>query len=64
MFFLSNTAYPEAPGGALTDWSIVTKLSSRKRKQATDEMDSLCIYPTVFTNQLSALFCISRLFLF
>lgn len=62
MFFLSNPAYSVAPDGVLTDWSNVTELLNRKKekKKTThrrNNMDSLCIYPTVFTNQMSMIFC-------
>lgn len=59
MFFLSNTAYSVAPDGVLTDWSDVTELLNRKRKEKKhrrNKMDSLCIYPTVFTEQMSMTF--------
>lgn len=66
MFFLSNTAYSVAPDGVLTDWSNGTEPLNRKRKKKEkkknrwNEMDLLCIYPTVFTEQMSMifLFCI------
>lgn len=54
MFFLSNTAYSVAPDGVLTDWSNVTELLNRKKEEK--KMDSLCIYPTVFTEQMSMIF--------
>lgn len=58
MFFLSNTAYSVAPDGLKTDWSNVTELLHRKRKKKSrwNKMDSLCIYPTVFTEQMSFIF--------
>lgn len=60
MFFLSNTAYSVAPDGVLTDWSNGTEPLNRKRKKKTknrwNEMDLLCIYPTVFTEQMSMIF--------
>lgn len=65
MFFLSNPAYSVAPDGVLTDWSNVTELLNRKKekekKKTThrrNNMDSLCIYPTVFTNQMSMIFVV------
>lgn len=65
MFFLSNPAYSVAPDGVLTDWSNVTELLNRKKEKEKkntthrrNNMDSLCIYPTVFTNQMSMIFVV------